>query len=129
MKAVLPSMRKSNGGSIVNISSINGLRGSATTIAYDASKFAVRGMTKSAAMVFAEYGIRVNSVHPGVVMTPMVARGDVSDMVQALAETIPMKRVGQPEELTNLVLYLASDEASFSTGAEFIADGGSVAKY
>lgn len=129
MKSVLASMKKANGGAIVNISSINGLRGSAMTIAYDASKFAVRGMTKSAAMAFAEYGIRVNSVHPGVIDTPMVNQGDTKDMVAAIAQSIPLKRIGRPEDLTNLVLFLASDESSFCTGAEFIADGGAVAKY
>lgn len=129
MKAVLPSMKKTTGGSIVNISSINGLRGSANTIAYDASKFAVRGMTKSAAIELAPYGIRVNSVHPGIIETPMVVQEDTKDLVVELANTIPLKRIGKPEEASNLVVFLASNESSFSTGSEFVIDGGSTAKY
>ncbi|HBX22167.1 MAG TPA: 3-oxoacyl-ACP reductase [Desulfotomaculum sp.] len=129
MKAVLPSMKKTTGGSIVNISSINGLRGSANTIAYDASKFAVRGMTKSAAIELAPYGIRVNSVHPGIIEFPMVVQEDTKDLVVELANTIPLKRIGKPEESSNLVVFLASNESSFSTGSEFVIDGGSTAKY
>ncbi|KJS12646.1 MAG: 3-alpha-hydroxysteroid dehydrogenase [Peptococcaceae bacterium BRH_c8a] len=129
MKAVLPSMKKTTGGSIVNISSINGLRGSANTIAYDASKFAVRGMTKSAAIELAPYGIRVNSVHPGIIETPMVVQEDTKDLVVELANSIPLKRIGKPEEASNLVVFLASNESSFSTGSEFVIDGGSTAKY
>lgn len=128
MKAVVPSLKKSGNGVIINISSINGLRGSAGTLAYDASKFAVRGMTKSAAIELAPYGIRVNSIHPGVILTPMVAQSDVSDVADQLAENVPLKRAAQPEEVSKLVLFLAGD-ASYSTGSEFILDGGLTAKY
>lgn len=122
MKAVIPSMQKADGGSIVNISSINGLVGG--TVGYTDSKFAVRGITKAVALEFAHCGIRVNSVHPGVIATPMVIQADTKSAVEEFAKHIPLKRVAQPEEVTNMVVYLASDESSYSTGAEFIVDGG-----
>lgn len=122
MKAIIPSMQKAGGGSIINISSINGLVGGA--IGYTDTKFAVRGMTKAAAVEGAHYGIRVNSVHPGVIATPMVVQEDTKAAVEEFAKHIPLKRVAQPEEVTNVVLYLASDESSYSTGAEFVVDGG-----
>lgn len=126
MKSVIASMRKAGGGSIVNISSINGLVGGA--IGYTDSKFAVRGMTKAAAIECAGYGIRVNSVHPGVIETPMIAQGDTQAVVEEFAKQIPLKRVARPEEISQLVLFLASDESSYSTGAEFVADGGLTAQ-
>ncbi|PAV29635.1 3-alpha-hydroxysteroid dehydrogenase [Virgibacillus profundi] len=126
MKAVIPSMKKSDNGSIVNISSINGLVGGA--IGYTDSKFAVRGMTKAAALGLAHSGIRVNSVHPGVIETPMIAQGDSKDAIKEFAKYIPNKRVAKPEEVSNLVLYLASDDSSYSTGAEFVVDGGLTAQ-
>ena len=126
MKAVVPSMKKRENGSIVNISSINGLVGGA--IGYTDSKFAVRGMTKAAALGLARYGIRVNSVHPGVIETPMIAQGDSKDAIQEFAKYIPNKRVAMPEEVSNLVLYLASDDSSYSTGSEFVVDGGLTAQ-
>ncbi|GIP18687.1 dehydrogenase [Paenibacillus montaniterrae] len=122
MKAVLPSMKKAGGGSIVNISSINGLVGGAP--GYTDSKFAVRGITKAAALEFAKYNIRVNSVHPGVIETPMVTEGDAVEQIKAFAKMIPLQRMAKSEEITNLVLFLASDESSYSTGSEFVADGG-----
>lgn len=124
MKHVLPSMKKAKGGSIINISSIAGIVGGANNMAYTASKFAVRGMTKAAAAEFAEFGIRVNSVHPGVIRTPMTEQEGVKELIQEMEKDIPMKRIAEPEEITNLVLFLASDESSYSTGTEFIADGG-----
>lgn len=122
MKTVIPSMQKAGGGSIVNISSINGIVGGA--IGYTDTKFAVRGITKAAAVECAHYGIRVNSVHPGVILTPMIDQKDTREAVEEFAKQIPIQRVAQPEEVSNLVLYLASDESSYSTGAEFIVDGG-----
>lgn len=122
MKSVIPSMQKAGGGSIINISSINGIVGGA--VGYTDTKFAVRGITKAAAMECSHYGIRVNSVHPGVIATPMVVQEDTKAAVEEFAKHIPLKRVAQPEEVTNIVLYLASDESSYSTGAEFIVDGG-----
>lgn len=129
MKAVIPSMKKAKNGSIINISSIDGLRGVPGNFAYDASKFAVTGMTKTAALELAEFGIRVNSVHPGPIETPMTQQPDVQHLVEALVQKIPLKRMGQPEDITNLVVFLASEESSFCTGAEFVADGGLIATY
>ncbi|AQQ52281.1 glucose 1-dehydrogenase [Planococcus lenghuensis] len=126
MKTVIPSMQKAGGGSIVNISSMNGLVAGA--IGYTDTKFAVRGMTKAAAMECAHYGIRVNSVHPGVIATPMVIQEDTKAAVEEFSKHIPLKRVAQPEEVSNMVLFLASDEASYSTGAEFVIDGGMTAQ-
>ncbi|MFT9850529.1 glucose 1-dehydrogenase [Aneurinibacillus sp. REN35] len=122
MKAVIPSMQKAGGGSIVNISSMNGIVGGA--VGYTDTKFAVRGITKAAVMECSAYGIRVNSVHPGVIATPMVVQEDTKAAVDEFSKHIPLKRVAQPEEVSNLVLYLASDESSYSTGSEFIVDGG-----
>ena len=122
MKAVLPSMQKAGGGSIVNISSLNGLVAGA--IGYTDTKFAVRGMTKAAAIEVARYNIRVNSVHPGVIATPMVMQEDTRAAVEEFAKHIPVRRVAQPEEVSNMVLFLASDDSSYSTGSEFVIDGG-----
>lgn len=129
MKAVIPSMLKINSGSIVNISSIAGLLGSKDgSVAYDASKFAVTGMTKSIGLEMAHTGIRVNSVHPGIIMTPMVMTKDenptVSESISKLLPHVPMQRGATPDEVTKLVLFLASDDSSYSTGAEFVIDGG-----
>ena len=122
MKAVMPSMQKAGGGSIVNISSLNGLVAGA--IGYTDTKFAVRGMTKAAAVEAAHYNVRVNSVHPGVIATPMVMQEDTRAQVEEFAKHIPIGRVAQPEEVSNMVLFLASDESSYSTGSEFVIDGG-----
>lgn len=122
MKYVLSSMKKADHGSIINISSINGLTGG--VIGYTDTKFAVRGMTKAAAKELAQYNIRVNSVHPGVINTPMVQESAAFEQIQAMVEMIPMKRMAEANEISQLVLFLASDDSSYSTGAEFIADGG-----
>lgn len=122
MKAVVPSMKKTKAGSIVNISSMNGLVGGA--IGYTDTKFAVRGMTKAAAKELGRYGIRVNSVHPGVINTPMVQKSAAADQIKAMVANVPLKRMADPKEVSRLVLFLASDDASYSTGAEFIIDGG-----
>ncbi|MBL1078510.1 glucose 1-dehydrogenase [Nocardia sp. 2] len=121
MKSVVASMRRAGVGSIVNISSTGGLIGYSNILGYVASKWAVRGMTKTAAQEFAADNIRVNSVHPGIVATEMVA---ASARSANIAANQPISRPGTPEELANLVLFLLSDDSSYSTGSEFIADGG-----
>ena len=126
MKSVASTMKAQQQGSIINISSINGMVGGA--IGYTDSKFAVRGMTKAAALECAPFGIRVNSIHPGVIATPMIMQGDTKAAVDAFAKTIPLRRVAQPEEVSGMVIYLASDESSYSTGSEFIIDGGLTAQ-
>ena len=123
------AMRRSGGGSIVNISSGAGIVGSATGAAYHASKGAVRLLTKAAAIQYAADGIRVNSVHPGVTNTPMIRELMADETAGAgfLAGT-PMGRLGRPEEIANAILFLASDEAFFITGAELVVDGGFTAQ-
>jgi 3alpha(or 20beta)-hydroxysteroid dehydrogenase len=120
IQAALPALKEAGGGSIVNISSVDGLMGMPTLHAYVASKFALRGISKSLAAELGQYGIRVNSVHPGYVDTPMVR--DIGMLPEHMF--IPLNRGAIPEEISHLVLYLASDEASFVTGAEFVIDGG-----
>ncbi|HLR20339.1 MAG TPA: glucose 1-dehydrogenase [Staphylococcus sp.] len=122
MKAVTSTMKSQQNGSIINISSMNGLVGGA--IGYTDTKFAVRGMTKSAARDLSPYNIRVNSVHPGVIQTPMLEQEGVKEAVEQFKKTIPMRRVAQTEEVSNMVIFLASDDASYSTGSEFVIDGG-----
>lgn len=126
-KAVLPSMKKTGGGSIVNISSMAGIVGGQGQMAYSASKFAVRGMTKAAAAELAPLNIRVNSVHPGAIRTPMIDWPENKEIIEALEASTPLGRVAEPEEVSELVLFLASDESSYSTGAEFLIDGGASA--
>ena len=132
MKSVVPSMVKAGGGSIVNISSTNGLGGFPNTVSYTATKWAVRGMTKTAAMELGPLGIRVNSIHPGGVDTEMINPANVaglgsSDELGNRFNDLPLRRVGQPIEIARLALFLASDESSYSTGSEFVADGGMLA--
>jgi 3alpha(or 20beta)-hydroxysteroid dehydrogenase len=121
MKCVLPSMRRAGSGSIVNISSTGGLVAYSRILGYVASKWAVRGMTKTAAQEFGPEGIRVNSVHPGIIRSPMTADSDRS---HEQVKTQPLAREAEPSEIANLVLFLISDESSYSTGSEFVADGG-----
>jgi 3alpha(or 20beta)-hydroxysteroid dehydrogenase len=128
MQAAIPSLRRAGGGSIVNVSSTAGLVGYAFEPAYVASKWGVRGLTKSAALELARDGIRVNSVHPGLTRTPMTELTDpaliaLRDQVLALQ---PIPRMGEADEVARLVMFLASDDSSFSTGSEFVVDGGSV---
>ena len=127
MKAVAPTMVAQAAGSIVNISSVAGLKGSALTIAYGASKWAVRGMTKIAAKELSPFGVRVNSVHPGLIETTMLAEIDAITTRASMTASIPMGRVAEAEEVARLVLWLASDESGYSTGAEFVVDGGMTA--
>lgn len=126
MTAVLPSMRRAGGGSMINISSVLGIVSTPYTLAYTAAKFAVRGMSKTAALEFAPYNIRVNSVHPGYIQTPMVDEsGSAIDALIAHVKAVtPAARLGEPDEVASVVLLLASDESRFTTGAEFVVDGG-----
>ena len=128
MKTVAPAMESGGGGSIVNISSTAGLIGMAGVAAYGASKWAVRGLSKNAALELGPRGIRVNSVHPGGVDTPMTNPDELSeDMWKVVADRLPLGRIGQSGDIAGLVLFLASDESSYCTGGEFVVDGGQTA--
>jgi 3alpha(or 20beta)-hydroxysteroid dehydrogenase len=120
MRAVVEPMTAAGVGSIINVSSIEGLRGAPAVHPYVASKWAVRGLAKSAALELAPLNIRVNSIHPGFIRTPMTAKLP-EDMV-----TIPLGRPGEVREVATFVVFLASDDSSYSTGSEFIMDGGLV---
>ncbi len=131
MRAVAPLMTEAGAGSIINVSSVEGLKGTPMLTAYTASKFAVRGMTKVAALELARKGVRVNSVHPGAIETgflPNALGGQPVDLTY-VGRRVPMRRVGQPSEIAELVVFLASDESSYCTGAEFVADGGVTAAH
>lgn len=123
MRTVIPHMRDAGTGSIVNVSSIWGIAGAAGVAAYTASKGALRLMSKNAALSYVDSGIRVNSLHPGIVETPMIAAQDAGITAAVVAAT-PMRRLGRPEEIAYGALFLASDESSFMTGAELVIDGG-----
>ena len=128
-KHAIPAMRDAGGGSIVNISSVAGLVGSRATSAYNASKGAVRLLTKSTAIQYASDGIRANSVHPGTIETPMT-EGFLADpsMRQDRMDRTPIGRLGKPEDVAYGALFLASDEGSFMTGSELVIDGGRTAE-
>lgn len=119
--AALDALKASAPSSIINVSSIAGLRGYSGLVGYNAAKFGVTGLTKSVALDVAQYGIRCNSIHPGLFDTPMTTG------VSPIRKHVAIARAGRPEELSSLVVYLASDEASFCTGSEFICDGGELA--
>ena len=129
MRAVTPVMTAQRAGSVVNISSIDGLVGVAGMTSYAASKFAVTGMTRTAALELGPRGIRVNSIHPGVIETPMVAAApaETKARLKVVLDRQAIPRMGTPEEVAYLALYLASDESSYCTGAQFVIDGGHLA--
>ena len=128
-KLAIPELRKAGGGSIINISSIYGIVGSETSAAYHASKGAVRIFTKAAAIQYAAEGIRVNSVHPGFVDSPMTAANHALPEVHNLRiSRTPLGRMGTPEDIAAGILYLASDESAFVTGSELVIDGGMTAR-
>ena len=128
MQAVLPGMVANGGGSIINISSISGMVAivGSPNLAYVGTKFAVRGMTKQVAIEYGPFGVRVNSVHPGYTKTPMMVAATDEDGAGA-AEIIPLRRMADPEEVSELVLFLASDASRFITGTEHVIDGGMTA--
>lgn len=125
MKTVLPPMMEAKGGSIVNIASIWGLMGAGSSAAYQASKGAITLLSKNGAISYAEHGIRVNSVHPGGMKTALIDEANTEDVVAAAT---PFGRVARAEELADIVVYLASEESSYATGAQFVIDGGYTAQ-
>ena len=129
MREVAPVMIERGGGSIINISSVGGMRGGGGSFAYTASKWAVRGMTKSAAVRLGPHGIRVNSIHPGLIDTPMLGETRMAnpDTLEQMLGQIPLGRIAQPGEVAKLALFLASDDSAYSTGSEFVVDGGLMA--
>jgi 3alpha(or 20beta)-hydroxysteroid dehydrogenase len=124
MKTAIGPMRRGGGGSIVNISSVGGLVGVPGNSAYGASKWAVRGMTKSAALELAGDQIRVNSVHPGAIATQMPVDAGYADARASIGPRIPLGRIAEVEDVARVVLFLASDDSSYCTGSEFVVDGG-----
>ena len=124
MKAVTPTMTDKQTGSIINISSVAGLGGSPGMISYAASKWAVRGMSRSAAMELAPFHVRVNSIHPGIIETPMLEEFARWGIMPQVMERIPLGRSAEAIEVARLALFLASDESSYCTGSEFTIDGG-----
>jgi len=125
MQAVAAPMTEQRSGAIVNISSVGGLRGASACFAYAATKWAVRGMTKGAAQELGPYGVKVNSIHPGIIDTPMMGDHDLDALATSIR--VPLGRFAQPEEVARLALWLVSDDNSYSTGAEFVIDGGQTA--
>lgn len=124
MKVAAPIMISQKSGSIINISSVAGLGGAGGAFAYATTKWALRGMTRSAAQELAPNGVRVNSVHPGIIDTPMAQEFETAGVMDGIKAAIPMGRLASADEVANLVLYLASDESRYSTGSEFTVDGG-----
>ena len=128
MQAVAPLMRRGGGGSIVNTASISGLYADYGIVAYNAAKAGVVNLTRVAAIEYARMGIRVNCICPGAIDTPLLSGAAQPEMIKKFHEIIPMGRLGRPEEMANVILFLASDLASFVTGSSYVADGGQTAK-
>ena len=126
-KYTVPVMRRSKGGSIVNVGSISALVGSDSSTPYHGAKGAIRSLTKALAVQCAKYGIRFNAVHPGFVLTPMTKDAFTSEALGRRLESVPMRRLGTVEEIAYGILYLASDEAAFITGVDLVIDGGMTA--
>ena len=128
VRAVIEPMRAAGGGSIINVSSVEGFVGAAGLAAYSASKFGVRGLTKAAAREVGAYGIRVNSIHPGAILTPMTTDPDIvaatAGSAEAFFKQLPLGRMGKTRDVTGIAVYLASDESSYCTGGEYLVDGG-----
>jgi 3alpha(or 20beta)-hydroxysteroid dehydrogenase len=123
MQKALPLM-KAKGGTIVNVSSISGLLGRPNQPAYLASKWAVRGLTRAAAMEFAPYGVRVNAIVPGLIATEMTLRAHGEARINRRGRALPVGRPGTPSDIAELLLFLASPASAFCNGAEFVCDGG-----
>jgi 3alpha(or 20beta)-hydroxysteroid dehydrogenase len=129
MRSVAEAMAAQRAGSIINVSSVAGLTGSPYLTAYSASKWAVRGMTKGVAKELAQFGVRVNSLHPGQIDTEMNSRQreKTPELIDKLIRGIPLRRIGTPEEIAHAVVYLASEESIYTTGSELVVDGGTTA--
>ncbi len=128
MQASIPALRESGGGSIVNVSSIAGMRGRPGLVAYVASKWAIRGMTRTAAIELGPDGIRVNAILPGAIDTPMIGGPDFSHVDRAAHfAKLPVSRIGEAADVAQLALFLASDESAYCSGADFVIDGGATA--
>lgn len=131
MRSVIPSMRRLGTGSIVNFSSIEGLGALQGAVAYASTKFAIRGMTKVAALELGPDAIRVNSIHPGMVDTPMIrgVTGGAEIDYTPVNNRVALRRMGKPEDIAAMAAFLGSDDSAFSTGAEFVVDGGATATH
>ncbi len=123
MRACMPALKQSGNGAIVNISSLFGIIGTPSMVSYHGAKGAVRLMTKSAGLEYAQQGVRVNSVHPGIIETPL-AKSMGDEQMAAIVQTTPMGRAGRPIDIATMSLFLCTDEAAFITGSEFVVDGG-----
>lgn len=126
-KKIIPTMKEAGVGSIVNISSISGIVGGHGQTAYTASKFGVRGLTKATAADLSKYNIRANSIHPGVIKTPILDSPENQKVIKAITDAHIMGRMGEPVEIANAAVFLASDDSSYVNGAELIVDGGTTA--
>lgn len=126
MSVMLNLLKKAKDSSVVNISSVAGLRTAQNSVAYSSSKFAVRALGEVGALEFAKYNIRVNTICPGAVETPMLVQEDTKDSVLRFAQRIPLKRIAKPIELTKAVMFLCSSDSSYMTGSTIVVDGGSI---
>ena len=128
IRRAIPVMRVQGSGAIVNTASISGLYADYGIVAYNAAKAGVVNLTRVAAIEYARFGIRVNCICPGAINTPLLTAAAQPEMIKKFNEVIPMGRLGRPEEMANVILFLASDLASFVTGSAYVADGGQTAK-